>query len=604
MGVKDTSWRTLRLGPHIARVRSFVRNYHAVLRDVLAAQRRRLLRIAIIDFLGAGARGVMIGYIGFFVNVMQSPRPVVVPLVNIEIIHGAWTLAWLVAGVLVLNSFAAWAAYYSALQTRSVGRNAHTYFINEVLRRVQRLRWTSTTFVTRHNRGAIVRQILRNGTQLGIASEFIVRSLQPTAYFAVTLFIVFKLEAALTLILAPLGMLVLPLMYVVTSTITRDSRDFFQGRASEYGQGIAAVVAGLDRSTLPHRHPVLDRERFVVLEFVRGYLDGFDRNQLANDRMALAISTLRSGLIAVAIAVFGTFAMQESRSWGAMLAFVLALYYLVNSVQTLASYLASLTRFYPQLVAFRLFCLDADQCADRLIRGDPARDVMLRVSRDPLPESRCEARIRPGDRAYFYATQTAGRLALAQFAAALSAYCADGDADYIGAGYGIPAGTLREAIGDISADTEESERLASMLGRFGIGAEVAAWPEGLDTELTAERWRTLSPAVRAAIRIIPATLSTCATLLVSASVIVSLTPAQRETLWSALVGKRVFMVLEPGDQPEPTIADLVIVADGNSVIGIGDANWFTAVRDQVAQRTKETATPSVDAEQEAILMME
>lgn len=47
--------------------------------------------------------------------------------------------------------------------------------------------------------------------------------------------------------------------------------------------------------------------------------------------MALAISLLRSGLIAITIGVFGTFALQESRSWDAILAYVLALFYLANA---------------------------------------------------------------------------------------------------------------------------------------------------------------------------------------------------------------------------------------------------------------------------------
>lgn len=604
MRFKDTGQRTLRIGPHIARVKSFVRIHYAVLRDALGEQRRRLLLITIIDFLGAGARGVMIGYVGFLVNAMQSSRPVVVPLLNIEIVHGVSTLAWLVAGVFVLNTFGAWAAYYSAVQTRRVGRDAQTYFISEVLRRVQRLRWSSAEFATRYGQTAIVQQIMRNATQLGIVSETILRTMQPTAYVAMALFLVLMLEPALTLILAPLGLLVLPLMYMVSSTISRDARNFFDVQVSKYGGGIAAVVAGLNRSTLPHRHPVLDRDRLISVDFVKGYLDGFDRTQHANDWMALAISLLRSGLIAVAIGVFGTFALQESRSWGAMLAYILALIYLASGLQNLGAYLANLTRFYPQLVDFHLFCLATNQCTAGLARADRSPSYMLRVSGNPLPGSKGDARIELGERAYFFATQTGSRLALAQFAAALSAYCADGDVDYIGAGYGIPAGTLREAIGDISAGTEESERLASMLGRFEVGAEVAALPEGLDTELTAERWRTLSPKFRAAIRIIPATLSTRATLLVSASVIRALTPAQREALWSALASKRVFIVLGPGDQPEASIADLALVADGNDVIGIGDANWFTAVRDQVLQRAKETGWPSVDAATETIMLME
>lgn len=572
---------------HLRRVRSFVRNYRTVLDIGLTGQARPIRGVVGLDFLGASTASAIVTFISVFSDRVLGQASFVVPLLGVEISSRIMEVVILAAVVGILVAVGTWASYLSAVRVRAVGREAHAEIMEQIFRRLTGVRQSRPGSGRRYTRQDVSQQLLRNAIQIGIAAEMVIRSFRPAAYCLMAGGTIFVIAPFLTAALLPLGLLVAPVLYWVGARVIADSRDFFDARVGDYGRRVNTLVADIDTSGVPFPPP-------PALGYVRSdravtsYLDAYDRFQLANDKMNLVVGLAQALLLAAATIAFGYYVLVTGERWGILVAYIFGLMLVVTNLRTLVSHLASFNRFYPNVVGFLEFWHRTAEWS-ALDTSVNHKVLKLCCEMPVFPGSVNEMDLVPGLSVYYLHPMPPARLQFADFVAPLVTACggeapAIETAAFAGESRRFVPGTLSQNL------ALPEERCWEALQIFGVTAEVKTLADGLATPMDETTWSVMSPELQRAIKVIPLLAADSRVVFIEYPLLNKITLQQRDFLLLAMRDRIVFVTSTQAIVMEGDWADQVVVADKERLLGIGNLEWYKAVRAGVLEHLVKAKT--------------
>lgn len=560
--------------------KNLVFTYIWVLTRVVRGSGRRIFWVASLDGLGTFSNAGMVAVLAFYINSVHDSGVIVVPIVDVEIKNGISALCALSLIILTLLVFSAWAIYHSVVLTRSIGRNAHSYVVQDVLSHFQEIR-QSFPYKEIFTRQGVQLQIMRNALQIGIACETFTRAIQPAIAIIVYVGVAFYLDPVLSICLVPLAAMVFPSLWSLSSKIQSDAKEYYNSQAQNYGVSVNELIANLGGASLPAitKNQILDR--FLATGKPKIFLDGFDLNQLANDKMAFVVSLFRALFFAIAIFVFGYYALDGEKPWGSMLAYMLVLMYTANGVQTLTSYLANLSRFYPQVADYTKF-VAIPEVDDEARKGSLSDKTLSLTCADAvLSGGLSELQLYVGDCAYYNCGEMINRLNfMDKIIPLISASSISEDywyqAEFVGSRRTYLPGSIRGNIfGEwLNNENKKESFVLDILEKTGYMGELNNYPHGLDTILTESTWNAFTPGFKSVLRILPLVYSKSQIIFVDNELLEVLTTVNRTSILEVLSDKIVFLMLAGCKVTGSEDRYPIVVAREERLLGIGDLNWY------------------------------
>jgi len=328
--------------------RRFVTIYWALVREQLAENRGRLLRITALSGLGALAQGGVVAFLIFFVRHLQSGGHTGFAQADAVLQNELLAIALFAVGICVVAYAGAWASYRAVLASRALARSFHQKCVANVLNALY-------SGGIRQNGGlavdtpALRALLLRGSNQLGNALESIINLLEPTFRATVALAILVFIGPVLTVVLLPVLAIAGPVVYRSTSKVHDDSQEFFD-KAIAGMFGTAGVVLDSVVSCNLRGAVAMERELphfFHATVPVRKYFDALDKVRLANERTQFALSMITSGTLVIVLVAVSILANSDVLSWPLALGYLVSLVHLLQAVNNIRSHVTSLSIFYP-----------------------------------------------------------------------------------------------------------------------------------------------------------------------------------------------------------------------------------------------------------------
>jgi hypothetical protein len=283
--------------------------------------------------------------------------------------------------------------------------------------------------------------------------------------------------------------------------------------------------------------------------------------------------------------------------------YVLALWQLANHVQGMMASLVNLNRFQPRLVNYYAI---QEMLAEK--SGDSAaasfEEPLVIVSRGSLEGSAERLEMMRGDRILYLTDASLVRMEFASVLAPLLAAGTGQKRILRAASFSSGADTAPRlalsalALGSETPGADRRADLEARIAELGLAQEFASLPEGCDTFLSDQTWATMSPKLRAALRILPLTESSSDLLFVDWGLIGSVEKDFAARLLGLLDDRIVFLVSSDG-MTECEWARGFVVSENEEIVGVGDARWWGAIlpyrRERVASREDQ---PGLEDERE------
>lgn len=568
----------------LARIRGFATRYGWLMRDALADCKRRLVMITLVSWLGAMAQGSTIACLMAFVHLLNSDtgddpgwarRIALTPPAALVVLAGS---------MFGLQMFSALAGYYSAAQCRALGRRYHERAVLRVFAGVGRMPFVD---MPAFKQGDFSRLIFGSTRITGVLVQTIAGSIHPIIYSIILLGIVASLNLGVTLILVPAFLLMLPTFYVLSGRIQRTAKDYFGDAATDMAVQLNTYIGHfLDSNTLSDDSAQRVRRLCADDPKLSGYLDVYDNIILSSHQSVLLLGAFKPVFLVLALLLLGYPVLGEPVSWAPITAYIVALFQLLNMSQRLASNLAIYSKLYPHLIDYHAFRTRCDGQAPE--PGGAAVPATLVVRSSGAVEGGDDrAALQRGDRAALVIDRPLNRVSLPARIRPLVKACnvphaAWGSARFVASGFRCGPGPLLSTMcGTGGVSPEREARARGMLAGLGLDGEVAALPQGLSSEVTADVWQEMSPELRAAVGAVALAMSPADIAFLD----VALLARVRQPLATALLDladDRFLFVYGPASRFRWPVAGRFLVVESNAIAGIGGWEWFETCVDREA----------------------
>ena len=572
----------------IKKIGSFASKYRWLARPVVSKHPWTLAYVTMLNFFGVLSKASIIAVLAYFLSAIQESDKSTIPGTNISIVADVSSLVMLSGFVFTMLLVGSAAIYYSSLLTRRLGRYVHLQLIETSLN------WFQGGKVphpenAQEARQKTVLQVSRNAVQMGIAFETIVLGIRPALYIVGGTVAVIYLDPMLTLMVAPLALVVLPFVFAVSRYIHSSSKKFYHDDVPSYGKKLGAFIKDLDGSSLPRVDKLQAGSMFCESREVDNYLSGFDANQLANEKMAIMVSVVQSFLVVAVVFIFGYYSLTGIKLWGEMLAYVMAIFYVVNNFQVLIGLVANLNRFYPQLVDCLNYFSSDRQLPQQSPEPAPANDG-LRIVSTELYGGDDGLDIVEGEPIFMLNDVQLSRSCFVEFAQPLlnnSTFSVDDvlHADFVTMERRFLPGNVRDNCFGLDSD-KDLTILQELISKFDLDNELALLPEGLKTDIDEDRWNCLSGTFRSLLRLLPVCFSSSKLVIIDGGIWKNLTVRQREVISDHFVNRVTFVLLDTNSVSMNLVSSKLVVAMEGHVVGIGDSDWYEEVRENVEPKIK------------------
>ncbi len=582
--------RTAAQIPGIVRGRTanFIRHYWQLFQFARAhVGMMRILQIAALDLTATAARAGVLFLAAILAAIMEGRGPQlpgfdVVPLSN-------QTLAALLLisiPILALLLYSSLAAYWAARSMRRCARTTQTELLRHFLAHVPWLDSADLSGVI-DSPGQLKQLLARDVRQSGMSLEMILRLIQPIFYIVLALATIFYLEPVLSALIIALGLVIAPLLYLLSRRIQKNAQAYYQWQRAQMGRAISELVDRIDTANAGQASRIepdwIDKQPAVT-----NYLDAFDRHKLASSQMGFTSSMLRSIFVVCGVLAFGWLAIEGERSWETLVIYIGGLLFLATGAQSFFVTLTQLIKFYPQTrtVAVVMERLKATRESAPAPPRAPPSHIALRA-RPEIAGSDTRRTIAKGELAVLFAGKPLRRHSFRAFLRPLqrAANGVPGDfwltAAFLRSGAPLPEGKLVTAVLGQSPPADKLAWLEALL-REALGDDYSRYlPAGLDTELTAEGRHGLPARITALLQLASVCAEARGALFISSEIaakvpadVVSDIPRRAEG------APYVFVVCDDVDMP--VTATHYLVADDRALIGLGDARWFADQHDAIA----------------------
>jgi hypothetical protein len=554
------------------RILSFLSGYLQIAKEGILPYPYRFVAVVAMDGTSAVVRGGVIAFLAFFVGVMESSKGRTLPILNITLENNFDSVLIASLVMLLMLLFSAWATFFSAIETRAIGRRFHTELVARVLDNYHLSRAAGRSGEV-YNAQAVIEHVTRNALQSGIALEVMIRLIQPLCYAVVALGMLIYFDVLLTMIILPVMTLVVPLVYRISARIQSDAREFYSNEAREMGITIANMVTAMDAASYAGAPDYPFRSTVERSQPLRRYLDGFDNNQLGNDRMNFVMAMFTGCLIAGVMCAFGYYATAGDRSWGAAVAYIGSLVYFANSARSLLVNVTNLNRFYPQVRDLRTF-FDDLAFVDRT--GAVSAPNVLRFSNTAGGNHSGDLVVAAGDVLYLYEPLDLSRTNFTAITDPLRNAIGNGEslevAEFAKPAMKPPSVTLREAIATKSSGTGGLD-IDAIVKTFGLSDEIEGLSDGIDTILDVDQWAQASPVLKALYRVLPLQVSDGSVVFLDPGIFLPVEETLRKQLLT-LLGNKIVVLAGRNDPAQlAELASKVVVIDNDAIVGIGDVAW-------------------------------
>jgi ABC-type multidrug transport system fused ATPase/permease subunit len=569
-------------GP-VGRVWSFIRNYYDLFMEGTRKNRWKMVVVILFDAVGAVARGAVIGVVAYFVKIAETGQGLRIAGTGVVLDDSSAVVAALSGCVFGLSALSAYVAYESAVQSRALARDFYVHLSDAVLGMFAAWRPQSTVG-SELTRARVVTQITRNALHASLSVENVLKVLQPVLYMVMATCMLFGLDPLLALVVLPILLPLGPLVYRMADQTRASARDFYTDQANKMGQTVSALVTEIDAYGAQPSRAQAYFGLYRRLPALVDYLDGFDKNQLANDRMTLVLACVRALSLTGAIALFGTLAVAGERGWAEAVAFVGALLYLLNSAQSLLSHVSTLSRFYPQVVDFSDI-VGRMSCAEGPPRADVAQfPIELEIAAD----SSATLTLDRGSCIAYWSPFELSRITFMDFMAPLVAGAGRGGellcrATFVSAHHRFVAGRVIDNLAGESDPRAVMSRLDGMWPGFGASEAARRLHELLEHDVQGEAWLEVDDATRSLASLLQVVLTTEPVVLLDAPLLRRVSDAERITVLELLRDRLVIVSLDTGGIPGEFAAYVVTVA-GAELNGQGDKAWFNKRRPGLRKR--------------------
>jgi hypothetical protein len=555
-------------------IRQFTRIYGLVARQAFLMHKVRFASIIVASMGGAFAQGATIWLLSLILRVMEDDLSIQVPMTSFTLEQNFASLAFIVAVLFALQLASAVLLYASAIQARAVARSYHQKMALRTLRAYCAAPSVSCDLFS-HVSSPIRRSIVRNPKIMGKAVENMATSIR-TVFLAIAYIIVmFTLTVEISLCIIPAFVLVMPFLYRLGTSTQEAARSYYDRAVKNMSAHVRRQIQVGGQTNL-HRDLYPDRAEQTYLDdpVVRQYYDYYDRLLLSVDRSVLITGMFRPLLLTAILLVLGWFALADAYPWSVILPFVLALFQLMNNVQSLAATIAVFHRHYPRILQyFEVVPVIEDEAIRSPSHADPARSIDI-----------AGTQLVQGDVALYFTEMPLTLLTFQEVLRPLRDASSGSEEhwrypSFVGKGYVPPSVSLHDML------PETRGWISELLVGMGLSSEI-----DLDTPLDEAMWMTLSPEVQSTIIMLDLRAADSEVVFLDAEILGMLRPDFVASLLDLLAGK-ILVLVSAHRRTECERAKIYLQTENGHLTGSGDAEWWRQEREKHRESTRRQRVP-------------
>jgi len=307
---------------------------------------------------------------------------------------------------------------------------------------------------------------------------------------------------------------------------------------------------------------------------------------LAKRRVDYLGDLFQGTALMLVLVVFGTMIASQGAPWTVLLTYLVALGYATKAMGRCSKCVTTANRFIPQVRQYFAFIdshPDIDSYVERVSRGFPDGLPVFRCGSPALPESRESLAAAPGEPILCGYPRQLINIRLGEFCFALAngdagmAVVIDAESFFQTELTILPERELWELLPPGEDRTDTWRRAVRLFDAMGVLEEFRENLGGPDGMLTADLDRSLSPALRFALRLMPGLVSTQKLVILGVGNLEALSAEQQRAVFDAFSDRVVLVVTShPVKQLPESIRHTLFVGE-ESVLGIGDREWFTRI---------------------------
>jgi len=581
-------------------MQSFIVAYVKTVYPIFKNFKPSLIKIAVYDFVGAGCLGAIIGIIGFYVNLVDTKEVFELNYLGykISILNNYFSIVSLGALIFLLICVGAWTTYKASLSTRNIGRNVHKTILHNIIKQLQK-RTPSSSIGLENNQeftiNKLKRNVLRNSVQLGIAAETIVRAIRPLSYSLVGFGLIMFIDVNLSVILIFFSILCLPIITNFSKKTSSKTRLFYESRVNEYGRDIVAVLNNLDSSSLLSSNIVQVDDYVLKIPSVTPYLDGYDEFLLANNKMSFIVTIMQSAIFGLILIMLGMQVLDGDKSWGEMMAYMIALLALVNSMKTLMVNYTTLSRLYVSLQDYNVFMKSQIEKEETSLLNE----LTITADDSRLTDSKNMIILKPGDKTFLKTDMMPTRFDFDKFIKPFENNVIEriklwNDSEFVLQKYQYLCGTLLDNFVGKFKNKNDKIKIKEIIVDFDLANEINSLENGINTQINEDVWRSFSNNLKAAIRLFSVIFSENKILFIEQSIILECSDEFRKKFLTILEDKIVLFMLLGNRTIESELSSNVIFVSSGKILGIGDLDWYLPHENKINEEIKTNVVECID----------
>ena len=579
------------------RVRRFSDIVGWFLTDIRRNAKGLFALIFALSVLGVFARLAAIGSFMIYVHAQQKSQPIILGGVELPSDTGLWTLLLWGSAALGLAVITGIATYSADLATFRMAREGMRRVMDRAMTVVAAGQTRPLSVADDVTVSTASRKALTGDAMMFMRAMLVFGSVAvPLVTFCVATGVLFKLNAQLTLLLAPALVIYVVPFYRFNRTIAKASLAYEQRR--QRGGGVLARLLTFASQT---QYPGITRPAWADLYQSepkgKSAMDAF-RWIILSRRRVSALQDVFFGVVLFALLiVFGSFLAADEVAWVPLLGYLIAIRYAIQGMGQIASTVITITRFAPQIHRLKAFVsLDLEAAAVGI--DEDAKLWTFHAAQPGLEGSAPSAKLQPGDVVACIDACPTDSYRLVEFCRRLLGttnrrkcnrllgamfYCGD-----VRSFPGLPIVQL--LTGEKEPDAATVDEAKRVLERFGVLNEIEALPAGVETTLGPESTEGLSPLCRYALCLVPGVRSSRQYFVLDWKPLARMGSEARQAVFERLSDRIVMLVSTGAPADLLSQASLVVVLDESTISGIGDTSWFKRFAEKQRAQTGPTAT--------------
>ena len=433
----------------------------------------------------------------------------------------------------------------------------------------------------------IIRRISHGDCRLvGRSLRILLWAITPLVEFVIFTGIMFYIDFLATVTVGCFTVVAMFFLYGINRHATSISRTYEESSP----RAIAEKFQMLGQ--LCHITQFDDTRDWIDIPFEQGQIkvnrEAYENRLVVVERSRFVTGMLAALIIAAAILYFGGKSLMFGASWGALLAYILALRRSMGLTTQLSGIITSVNRFYPQLKRYHEFVtLSGIAMQPNVTHQLHQTESSLQVSADAIAESEDMCLFQEGERFVLFSPVSVNRYTLAfimsglvpksKLTSVLPQVC------FVAADYDIPSVGLRSFLH--FPEHVSRDDLLQKLSRAGLNREIQEHlPNDLDTPMSSEQWCNLDATLRYALALEAVRYSNYLWVMLDEQVLRDMS-LQVQQYFLELLKDRIIFIVHAKNRNYERVGSYgetrVVVLGSSQLIGLGTPEWARKHKDEI-----------------------